>query len=59
MDLSVSTHTLLFLWAAEAARGFLELVAVNFDHPERAEHLGQVGSFVTGEKSDLDTFVPT
>lgn len=43
-------QTFLLLGAAEAAGGFLELVAVNFDHPEWAEHLGQVRRFVTEEK---------
>lgn len=56
---AASVRTFLFLGAAEAAGGFLELVAVNFDHPKRTEHLCQVGSFITGEKLDLNTFVPT
>lgn len=39
-------QTFLFLGAAEAAGGFLELIAVNFDHPEGAKHLRQVGRFI-------------
>lgn len=39
-------QTFLFLGAAEAAGGFLELIAVNFDHPEGAKHLCQVGRFI-------------
>lgn len=46
-----SVQTFLFLRTAEAACSFLELIAVNFDHPKGAEHLCQVGSFVTAEKS--------
>ena len=49
-------QTFLFLGAAEAAGGLLELITVNFDHPKRAEHLCQVGGFVTEERSDLNTF---
>ena len=55
--LNASVQTFLFLRAAEAAGGFLELVAVNFDHPKRAEHLRQVGSFITAEELNLSTFV--
>ena len=47
-------RTFLLLGAAEAAGGFLELVAVNFDHPEWAEDLGQVGGLVTAGKRDLN-----
>lgn len=52
--LTPSLQTFLFLGTAEAASGFLELIAVNFDHPKRTEHLRQVGSFITVEKLDLN-----
>ncbi len=59
MRLTASAQTFLLLRAAEAAGSFLELIAVNFDHPKRAEHLRQVGSFITADKLlDLNTFVP-
>lgn len=50
--LAAPVQTFLFLGAAEAAGGLLELIAVNFDHPKRAEHLRQVGRLITGEKLD-------
>lgn len=53
--LSASVHTFLFLRAAKAAGGFLELVAVNFDHPKGAEHLCQVRRFITEEESHLSS----
>lgn len=52
-------QTFLLLGAAEAAGGLLELITVNFDHPKRAEHLCQVGGFVTEERSDFNTFSST
>lgn len=59
VTLAASAQTFLLLGAAEAAGGFLELIAVNFDHPEGTEHLGQVGCFVTAEKPELHTSDPT
>ena len=47
--------TFLLLWPAEAAGGFLELVAVNFDHPEWAEHLCQVGRLITGQNTNTQS----
>ncbi len=57
--LTASEQTFLFLGAAEAAGGFLELIPVNFDHPKWTEHLSQVRGFITGGKLDLNTFVIT
>lgn len=47
------SHTIFFFWAAEAARCFLELVAVNFDHPKWTKHLCQVWGFITTKKKDI------
>lgn len=58
VTLAELAQTFLLLGAAEAAGGFLELIAVNFDHPEGTEHLGQVGRFVTAEKPELHTSDP-
>lgn len=57
--LTASVQTFLFLGAAEAAGGFLELVTIHFDHPKWTEHLCQVGSFITAGKLGLNKSVPT
>jgi len=44
--------TFVFLRPAEAAGRFLELVAVNFDHPEWTKHLCQVGRLITGQNKN-------
>lgn len=46
-------QTFLLLGPAEAAGGLLELVSVDFDHPEGTEHLGQVRRLVTGRRSEM------
>lgn len=56
-NITSSEQTFLLLREAEEAGGFLELIAIHFDHPKRAEHLCQVGSFITAEKLHLNTHI--
>lgn len=55
LSMMSSAQTFLLLGAAEAARCFLELIAVNFDHPKGAEDLRQVGGLVTAGEGIMVT----